>query len=720
MSRLLPPEDPDNRIVVVSLTEDNLRKLKEPIVSDRTLVDLIKKIKEGQPAVIGLDFIRDLPVPRTSLTPKENRQSNEELLKLFQDKNIPLIGVEKVPSGSSTTYIAPPPNIPLTQRSAVNAPSDGDGVHRRSFLYVWLKEKEKQKEIVLRSLNLAVALSYLEKQGIKEQPGQNNWLKLKSALFQPIDSYSGGYIRAQAGFYQILINYRRPLDQSFDEIHFSEVLSKLPDYQFFKKIESDDVLKKDFDPDNLKDKIVLIGSVADSSNDLFVTPFSKDSKQLNHFYTYGVHYHAHICSQIISAVLDERALIHSLNKYFLPTWVPFPEEIVEVLLIFIFSGIPCFFGWRQYRREKEKENKKFFWVVMASGVTSAIVLWGVSYGFFAASGLWIPIVPAFLGSAVSSIVIIGLIYDRHSQDLNLNLEAKVQTQTKELKITLEELARKEKSAALGYLASGMAHAMKNPVYIVLANLRGIKRASSQLNETVETMKLEEFYYGEFLEQLFDNEEEFLTRMTNNIEEAYEETVRLDCMLQEVLENGRMSNSETKIVSCSISKLIDKSFEQIAKEGRDRYPDLVVEVKTKYDPTITSIEIISQDIESSLIALGENAYYSLNQKQKKREQTISSDELKEGWKPTIWLETQNKDSALEIKIKDNGTGIEETQLKQIFIPFNTNKPSGEGTGIGLFYARFNIENNHKGAISVESTLGEYTEFSIILPKKFHCI
>ncbi|MDJ0719031.1 MAG: CHASE2 domain-containing protein [Prochloraceae cyanobacterium] len=405
----------DERIVLVTLTEEELRESGEPIVSDNTLVNLIEEIKKQQPAVIGLDIIRDLPVPKSTLTPKQNQKSRTSLINLLE--NTPVIAVEKTPSGSRKTFIAPPP-VSFELRSAVDSPVDSDGVYRRSFLYARLKEKSDGYWDYLPSFSLAVSLSYLEKKGINlEDTPVEGWLKLGNAVFQALDPYSGSYIDLDANSYQTLINYRRPLAGSFKEVNFTDVLSEKTE------------------PEEFKNKIVLIGSVADSSNDEIITPLTDYSNE-EHDYIFGIHYHAHLTSQILSAALDERTLFHTLDRYLESTWIR--EEDVDILIILVFTAIPCLIGWRYFKSQK----KRFFLIIIGVSAVSSLILYAGSYWLLLLLGLWIPYLPPLLGILLNSFFIIVLIYAYSLKQSNQQLQTsqkKLQQSYVQLQISQKRL-----------------------------------------------------------------------------------------------------------------------------------------------------------------------------------------------------------------------------------------------------------------------------------------
>jgi len=85
-----------------------------------------------------------------------------------------------------------------------------------------------------------------------------------------------------------------------------------------------------------------------------------------------------------------------------------------------------------------------------------------------------------------------------------------------------------------------------------------------------------------------------------------------------------------------------------------------------------------------------------------------------YQPTVKVSTQNSDTRIEIRVRDNGTGIPDAEKVKIFNPFFTTKPTGEGTGLGLSLSYDIITKGHGGTLSVETVVGQYTQFCVTLP------
>lgn len=356
--RLPPQEEPDERIAIVGISEDDIRQNGWPI-PDRVLANLLQKIKAQNPRAIGLDLYRDLPV----------EPGHQELVEVY-NSTPNLIGIKKLVGGTSGPAVNAPPELQAKGQVSVNdTPLDSDSKIRRHFLYV------SQGEETIESLGLKLAYIYLEKEGVMPKPAQINpdYLQLGEAVFVPFASNDGGYVRTDARGYQILLNYRGPAGS-------------------FRTVSMGDILADKIPADLIRDRIVLIGSTAESLNDLFDTPYSSNligvPKRVP-----GVEVHANLTSAILSAALENRPLLRSW-----PEWV-------EGLWIFGASCLGAVSIWQgRYNKGVAKISLKRAGVMLLAGGSFVLV------GYLAfLQGWWIPVIPPVLALAGSAIAITAYI-----------------------------------------------------------------------------------------------------------------------------------------------------------------------------------------------------------------------------------------------------------------------------------------------------------------------
>jgi adenylate cyclase len=356
--RQRPQLPKDDRIVIVGIDEADLKEVGKPIFPDGVYAQLLEKLKARKPRVIGLDIYRDLPI----------EPGHEELVRVFESTPN-LVGIQKVVGDSKREAVGAPPALKAKKQVGANdLILDADNKVRRSLLYL---QSPQNKETVF-SFGLYVALLYLDAEGIKVQGKEIPW-RLGKATFNRFQANDGGYIKADDDGYQILLNYRGPA-RHFDTVSMT------------------DILKDRVPADWGRDRIILIGAVGESLQDLHYTPYSSNLLSLPEPMP-GVEIHANIASQIISATKEGRPLIQSL------------PEPTEWLWILLWSGVGCVVSWqRKFTRDVSKFSlNRVIIVIFAGGALVAS-----TYIAFLASW-WIPIIPPLLAFSGSIIAITAYI-----------------------------------------------------------------------------------------------------------------------------------------------------------------------------------------------------------------------------------------------------------------------------------------------------------------------
>ena len=133
----------------------------------------------------------------------------------------------------------------------------------------------------------------------------------------------------------------------------------------------------------------------------------------------------------------------------------------------------------------------------------------------------------------------------------------------------------------------------------------------------------------------------------------------------------------------------------------------ITLERSLDPAAGTADIFPQDITRALLNLILNGFYAAT---KRKAEANGGD-----YEPTLTAATKNLGDRVEIRIRDNGTGIPPEVKEKMFNPFFTTKPAGEGTGLGLSISHDIIVKQHGGSIEVETQPGQFTEFKIILPR-----
>lgn len=286
---------------------------------------------------------------------------------------------------------------------------------------------------------------------------------------------------------------------------------------------------------------------------------------------------------------------------------------------------------------------------------------------------------------------------RMQRETNQALEQQVTQRTEQLNQSLERLMHtqnqliyKEKMASLGELTAGIAHEIQNPLNFV----NNFAELSIDL--------LDELQQGvrEGDETLVQDVSVDLQR---NLDVINKNGKRASSIIRSMLDHSRTNPGERQLMN--LNALV-KEFMNLSYHGfRANNKDFNVAFRADLNADLQPVELEAQGMGSVLINLFNNAFYAVLQKQKKP----STD-----YEPTVWVTTRQHGDWIELRVRDNGTGIPATLVDKVFHPFFTTKPTGQGTGLGMSLAYEAITKGHNGTIRVESEEGLFTEFIIRLP------
>ncbi|MFB2919958.1 CHASE2 domain-containing protein [Aerosakkonema funiforme] len=631
--RQRPFEPIDERIVIVRVDEYDIKQIGKWPIPDAVLAKAIENLKAQQPRAIGLDIYRDLPV-------QPGHQKLEQVFKSTPN----LIGVEKVVGNN----VAPPPTLSkLGQVAFADLVLDADGKVRRGLMSVKLEENQTKL-----SLSARLSLMYLQAKGITLKTKKPGELQLGKAVFTPFRGNDGGYVRANYGGYQVLLNYRG-LENKFHQISITDVLANR------------------ISPDLLSDRIVLIGATGQSFNDLFLTPYSRSSlgtaKQIP-----GVFIHANLISQTLSAALEGRALIK--------VW---PEPL-EWWWIFFWSTcgaiLASIFPLKRYT------------------LGSIFLLGcGLSSGYYLAflSGWWIPAVPSLLALVASAVVNTGYILIENLQishkkleDYSRTLEEKVKERTVELERKKDELEQQAielakakeiavaANAAKSAFLANMSHELRTPLNAILGFTQLMARDASLSKENQE-------YIG-----IINRSGEHLLGLINDVLEMSK------------IELGRLELNENNL---DLYNLIDTVKELFQLKAESKGLELIFDVEMDVPQYIITdgkklrqilINLLSNSIkftERGSVILYVNSLSESSPNNAKLNQNFST---------------------LLFEVEDTGFGIAPEEINSLFEAFvqtETGRKSQQGTGLGLAISKQFVEQMG-GKISVQSQVGKGTIFT----------
>jgi CHASE2 domain-containing sensor protein len=432
--RMRPDEPVNEQVVIVGINEDDIQKIGRYPIPDKEIAGLINKIQDYKPRAIGLDIFKNVPV----------EPGSKELGRVFQEnKNI--IGIEKVLQPNT---ISPPQDLSTEQVGFVDIIPDKDGKFRRSLL--WTPNPENLEEDKF-SFSLRLATAYLSAKNIgfnlsEEFTINYNSIGNGSSKLPIFNSNTGGYVNTDDGGIQILVNFYNGKNR-------------------FTVVSLHDIKNNQIQQNLLENKIVIIGMVAATSSDFFSTSAISGLKLNGQIY--GVEYHAHVTSQIINAVINQRALLTS--------W----SESREYLWIIIWGFVPIVIG-----RLTQSVWKNLFAVA-----TSSILLIAGGYLCLMWWGLWIPVAPGLLILVINGVGLSAFAFYQHDKALKSQIN--------------------ERRSSIEYTFTVIHNGPLQTLANTLSNLRTQELPQDKLIMKLEKLNTEIRDIGDFLKQETLNNNEAL-------------------------------------------------------------------------------------------------------------------------------------------------------------------------------------------------------------------
>jgi two-component system, NtrC family, sensor kinase len=181
--------------------------------------------------------------------------------------------------------------------------------------------------------------------------------------------------------------------------------------------------------------------------------------------------------------------------------------------------------------------------------------------------------------------------------------------------------------------------------------------------------------------------------------------RADAIVKNMLLHSRQGSGEHRPVD--INAVVEESLNLAYHGARAEKQGFNITLEKSFDPTAGEADVFPQEITRALLNLISNGFYAAT---KRKAEANGGD-----YEPTLTVATKNLGDRVEIRIRDNGTGIPPEVRERLFTPFFTTKPAGEGTGLGLSISHDIIVKQHGGSIEVDTKPGAFTEFRIVLPR-----
>ena len=199
--------------------------------------------------------------------------------------------------------------------------------------------------------------------------------------------------------------------------------------------------------------------------------------------------------------------------------------------------------------------------------------------------------------------------------------------------------------------------------------------------------------------------EIADTLQGNLDKVVQHGKRADAIVKNMLLHSRQGSGEHRPVD--INALVDESLNLAYHGARAEKQGFKITLERSFDPAAGQVDVFPQEITRALLNLISNGFYAAT---KHKEQDKS-----DRFEPSLMAATKNLGDRVEIRIRDNGTGIPPEVREKLFNPFFTTKPAGEGTGLGLSISHDIIVKQHGGSIEVDTRPGEFTEFRILLPR-----
>jgi signal transduction histidine kinase len=287
---------------------------------------------------------------------------------------------------------------------------------------------------------------------------------------------------------------------------------------------------------------------------------------------------------------------------------------------------------------------------------------------------------------------------------NVRLFESVETRTRELAASLENLrttqdrlVQTQKLASLGQLTAGIAHEIKNPLNFV-NNFSGLSaELIDELQDALKGLPIDQKARAE-INELTDT-------LQGNLDKVVQHGKRADAIVKNMLLHSREGSGEHRVVD--INSLVEESLNLAYHGARAEKQGFNITMERSLDPAAGQADVFPQDVTRVLLNLISNGFYAAT----KRRAGADGD----GYEPTLVASTRNLGDRVEIRVRDNGTGIPPDVKEKMFNPFFTTKPAGEGTGLGLSICHDIIVKQHGGSIEVDTEPGEFTEIRVILPR-----
>jgi PAS domain S-box-containing protein len=274
-----------------------------------------------------------------------------------------------------------------------------------------------------------------------------------------------------------------------------------------------------------------------------------------------------------------------------------------------------------------------------------------------------------------------------------------ETALRELQIAQASLVHAQKMAALGQVTAGIAHEIKNPLNFVnnfaglsVELLDELKDAAAQTVGALDPGKRAEII-------------ETIGMLTGNLEKIVEHGRRADGIVRSMLQHSRGGSDDWQ--ATDINALVEEALNLAYHGARSQDQNFDIALERDLDRDLVPVDVVPQEMTRVLLNLIGNGFYAANKRSGAGDGT---------YRPTLKVTTREFGDSVEVRVRDNGIGIPPANRDKLFQPFFTTKPTGEGTGLGLSISYEIVTQQHGGTITVDSEVGDFTEFTVRLQRR----
>jgi PAS domain S-box-containing protein len=273
-----------------------------------------------------------------------------------------------------------------------------------------------------------------------------------------------------------------------------------------------------------------------------------------------------------------------------------------------------------------------------------------------------------------------------------------ETALRELQMAQASLVHAQKMAALGQVTAGIAHEIKNPLNFV-NNFAGLSvELLDELKDTTRAVaSLDPGKRAQIVETI--------GMLTGNLEKIIEHGRRADGIVRSMLQHSRGGSGDWQ--ATDLNALVEEALNLAYHGARAQDPNFDITLELDLDRSLAPVGVVPQELTRVLLNLIGNGFYAASKRSRDNDGTYS---------PALKVMTREFGESVEVRVRDNGIGIPPEDRDKLFQPFFTTKPTGEGTGLGLSISYEIITQQHGGTLTVDSEVGDFTEFTVRLPRR----